>query len=241
MNKKVIFIAVGVVLLLVYGIAQFKEQAEKKAAAKAYEESKWVTGTDGTVYKTYQDACRAKDFEGANVFVERLLQEAQDGGDFSDSWDEYHNAQDYVFDKEVRFLVAEGSEDASNRIIYLLTEIPVEGKKYAEGVYDMWYGIGTEYKKYKEWLPRYNQKCDAVLEIAILQKNKDLARKVLGMYKQNVNNIDQVKAYKVSKKFKYDKKNEGCSTAYHYVWYTNEDIEAAKKKYEQAVKDGAFK
>jgi len=195
-----------------------------------------VVGENGKEYKSYQAACRAGDFEAAHEFVDKL-QEKATGADpvwSKEIIEKYKAAQDYVFKQEMMYLAADGNEEASNKIIFLLTELPVEGEKLSEGMHE-YYAVSDN--EYKGWVKRYNNKCDEILSLAIQNKNKYLAKKILSMFKENMEGetggYDEKIVVK-GKTIKFDG-NHG------YVWYTNDDIDAAKKKYEKAVKDGAFK
>lgn len=68
-----------------------------------------VTGQNGAVYKSYQEACEANDFEAAHRFANEL-----------DSYDAY----DYVFQKEAMYLLSLDDRQAEKRLIILLSEQP---------------------------------------------------------------------------------------------------------------------
>ena len=171
-----------------------------------------VTGADGTVYISYQDACRALDFNAAYRFIELNEGTEED--------------KDYVFNAEMLYLVSQNTEEASNRVLYLLAEYQIPGTpvspeaKYGEDAYD-------DVKKYMEGISRYNNRCNSVLNLAISQGNEILARKVIELFKQNVDVEFEwigIGAIEISKK-----------------GYNNTDKDAAKKRLEEAIKEGAFK
>jgi len=233
--KKILILLAIVIAVCYLGKCSCSGDSEKEHAIVEIE-PETVTGADGTEYKTYQAACRAGDFEAAHEFVDKL-QEMAEGKNpilYKEEIEKYQAAQDYVFKQEMMYLAADGSEEASNKIIFLLTELPVEGEMLSEGMHDFYKVYGN---RYKSWVKRYNTKCDEILSLAIQNKNEYLAKKVLGMFKQNMEGETGGHNEKIVVKGKtitFDG-NHG------YVWYTNEDIDAAQKKYNQAVKSGAFK
>ena len=171
-----------------------------------------VTGADGTVYSSIQDACRAKDFTAAYKILDLIEGSEED--------------EDYVFNAEVIYLVSQNTEEASNRVLYLLAEyqnsgMPVSpGGEYGSNFYE-------KVKVYLESISRYNNRCNNVLTLAISQGNKSLARKVVELFKQNidVDFEDSDSHYiRISKK-----------------GYNNTDKDAAQAKYDEAVSSGVFK
>ena len=173
--------------------------------------NKTVKGADGTEYVSYQDACRNNDFVAAYKIIELNDGEEED--------------KDYVFNAEMLYLASQNTEEASNRILYLLAEYQIPGTPTSPGAeykgeaYD-------EVKKYIEGISRYNNRCNSVLDMAIAQGNEKLARGVVALFKQNVDigiEWTNIKDITISK-------NGTNST----------DIDIAKKKLEEAIKTGAF-
>lgn len=76
--------------------------------------SKSVKGADGTEYSSYQEACRHQDFVAAYDWIEK-----NNGSD---------DDKDYVFNAEMLYLTSLGTEEASNRIVYLLAEYQIPGE-----------------------------------------------------------------------------------------------------------------
>lgn len=170
-----------------------------------------VTGADGTVYSSYQDACRNADFIAAYKIIELTDGTEED--------------KDYVFNAEMLYLVSQNTEETSNRVLYLLAEYQIPGTPVSPGaIY-----VNKDYrsvKKYIEGISRYNNRCNSVLSLAISQGNETLARKVIELFKQNIDvsiefaNIGRIE---ISEK-----------------GYNNADKDAAKKRLEEAIEQGAF-
>lgn len=174
--------------------------------------NKTVKGADGKEYDSYQSACRNLDFVAAYDWIEKNNGSEED--------------KDYVFNAEMLYLVSQNTEEASNRVLYLLAEYQIPGTPlYPNGHYtDKYYGPA---KEYIEGLSRYNNRCRRVLDLAISQGNETLARKVIELFKQNVDihaDYSDWKSLEISEK-----------------GYNNSDKDAAKKRLEEAIKEGAFK
>ena len=142
--------------------------------------NKSVIGADGKEYDSYQSACRHQDFVAAYDWIEK-----NNGSD---------DDKDYVFNAEMLYLTSLGTEEASNRIVYLLAEYQIPGvvvNNSTPNVYDnVKYGDGNLYnglKTYIDGIKRFNKRCDNVLDIAITQNNKKLCQKIISLYKADIN------------------------------------------------------
>lgn len=193
-----------------------------------------VTGADGKVYNSYQAACRAGDFEAALEFVDNLEATAMEVDKYNQYFQQnvsaYTSARDYVFNAEVQYLLADGSTEASNRVLFLLNSLPIKGKRLEEG-HEGWdaipelVGSGTrnrDFAWYCESVNSYNEKCRKIMELCISQGNKYLADKVLYLVKETPTSSQA--------NYSYD----------YIVHYTEEDKAAIKKMYDEAVKSGTF-
>lgn len=137
--------------------------------------NKSVTGADGREYDSYQSACRNQDFVAAYDWIEKNNGSEED--------------KDYVFNAEMLYLTSLGTEEASNRIVYLLAEYQIPGTPVTEstdtgsGARDSVY---DELKKYIVGVTRFNKRCDNVLDMAITQGNEQLCKKIISLYKQDI-------------------------------------------------------
>ena len=144
--------------------------------------SKSVKGADGTEYSSYQEACRHQDFVAAYDWIEK-----NNGTD---------DDKDYVFNAEMLYLTSLGTDEASNRIIYLLAEYQILGEVVTRTTPNITNNVedydGELYQNTKEYIngiKRFNKRCDNVLDLAITQNNKELAKKIINLYKADINVI----------------------------------------------------
>ena len=202
-NKEWIYILVAIIIFCVGGLIHDWWNNDT--------ENNTVENSDCKKYDNYQEACRAGDFVSAYKIIEISKGTEAD--------------KDYVFNAEMLYLASQNTEEASNRILYLLAEYQIPGTPTSPGAeykgeaYD-------EVKKYIEGISRYNNRCNSVLDMAIAQGNEKLARGVVALFKQNVDigiEWTNIKDITISK-------NGTNST----------DIDIAKKKLEEAIKTGAF-
>lgn len=213
-----------------------------------------VTGADGTVYNSYQTACSKGDFDAARDYIGKLKEQlvvVKAEGDYSDikAFSELiQEAEKYVENEEVQYLASLNEERANNRIILLLNQRPIEGLEAAEmaclgkDVYegflkkevdDVMNDSPSElknYKRYITWCGNHNSRCSSILSIAIACGNQSLAQKILHSFRP-----DPELVLKKTRGDEYTYKNYDV-----YAHYTNTTKEAAQKKYDEAVKSGAF-
>ena len=137
--------------------------------------NKSVTGADGREYDSYQSACRNQDFVAAYDWIEKNNGSEED--------------KDYVFNAEMLYLTSLGTEEASNRIVYLLAEYQIPGTPVTEASDTSGWHYGAVYeeeKKYILGIMRFNKRCDNVLDIAISQRNEPLCKKIISLYKSDI-------------------------------------------------------
>jgi hypothetical protein len=184
-------------------MAVFLLTACGSSSSKNEEEKISVTGAEGKEYTSYQEACRAGDFEAAHKFLDVLHNKYVEGYGKAHEYDsyqvrdvreKYHAALNAIFKQEMMFLASDGSEQAADKVVYLLTEIPEEGSARSDGRYSYsdvteGYRDGKEHVTYCKWVTNYNSLCTQILDLAISQENQYLAKKVIMMYKQNVENV----------------------------------------------------
>ena len=163
-----------------------------------------IKGADGKEYESYREACRAGDFEAAHKFLDKMYKMREEG---------HHTyaeeAENYIFNYEVNALISQNDKEANDRVIYLLNEFTIVGEREP--------GSNLSSTSYGTSCAEFNKKCDKILDISISLKNRDMAKKIIPLYKEDE---------------KYDEKS--------YLYYTYEMKESAQKKYDEAVKNGAF-
>ena len=164
--------------------------------------NKSVKGADGMEYSSYQEACRHQDFVAAYDWIEK-----NNGSD---------DDKDYVFNAEMLYLTSLGTEEASNRIVYLLAEYQIPGLPVQTY---QWYGKSDktykEAKLYVEGVLRFNRRCDNIIDMALTQNNKSLVEKIINLYKQDIGYTTFENGIKCER-FSWDSRNK------------------AKKKYDEA-------
>jgi len=212
-----------------------------------------VTGSDGKTYTSYRTACSNVDFDAAREYVEKMKEKLvvvkADGEEeeieaFAEAVQE---AEDYVENEEVQYLASLNEEQANNRIILILNQRPIAGLEAAEmtclGKHidhdyienNIWEDrlpdVVQNFKKYILWCGKFNTRCSNILAIAISCGNHSLAKKILHCFKP-----DPELLIKDAKKGEHDYDDYKDI----YAHYTNTSIDAAQKKYDEAVKSGAF-
>ncbi len=143
---------------------------------------KTVKGANGKEYENYQEAVRNQDFEAAYIFLDRI--ENSKGKDN----EKYITTRDFIVTNELTYLASINSEESTKRIIYLLTEMRPESNKIPRGEIDLknywnsWDGSNSEKEKidaYSLEVSNFNKQCHRILDLAITERNQDLAQKVL--------------------------------------------------------------
>ena len=202
------------------------------------------------MYMDYRDAVKALDFETArdtmNTYRERYLEELSGKGIWDNTEERkkaewmYYSAFDHIYKAEIQYLLSElNGDECKDKITFLLEEIPVEGEKFPQGLCD--YRIasrgsgnteGLPLDAYIVWTQHFNRLCDNILSLAINRRNQDLATMILLKYVDNVEVTEGGRDVVV----------DGVKVdGYHgYIKYTSTDRDAARKKYDEAVRIGAF-
>lgn len=162
-------------------------------------------------------ACAKNDFETAYNIISKMNRAVRRG------------KREKVRDKEINYLVSMNSDDASNRIVYLLTEnFQFASKPYPAGTYR-----GSDIEKIK--LSDYNSSvsslniyCDRIFSLAASQGNKYLCQKLLFFYQEDLKDetIDLQKGKRIS-----DAETEEEAEETHSITYINTAKESAIKKY----------
>ena len=199
----------------------------------------------------YRDAIKALDFETArdimNTYHERYLEELSKDGilnreERKKAEGMYYSAFDNIYKAEIQYLLSElNGDECKDKIAFLLEEIPVEGEKFPQGLCSYYIASrgdfvddGLPLDAYIVWTQHFNRLCDTILSLAINRRNQDLATMILLKYVDTVEVtigdgpgivVDGVKV----------------DGDHGYIKYTSADRDAARKKYDEAVRIGAFK
>ena len=177
----------------------------------------------------YKKAVKKGDFETAhNIldsihddYVEALGKACADvleGGleirEFKIIRKKYYAAIDYIYSHEITSILTSGDDQAADKVVFLLSEIPLDGN--VDGSYapfDSDYHYEQEEVAYKNICIEINKLCDKALTLAINRHNKEFAKNIIEHYKSE----------------------------YEYLSDKSKNFRArdeAKKKYEEAIKDG---
>ena len=200
----------------------------------------------------YRDAIKALDFETArdimNTYHERYIEELSKSASRDKNKEErkkaqgmYYSAFDHIYKAEIQYLLSElNGDECKDKITFLLEGIPVEGEKFPQGLYSYRivtrdeYDDGLPLDAYIVWTQHFNRLCDTILSLAINRRNQDLDTMILLKYVDTVEVtigdgpgivVDGVKV----------------DGDHGYIKYTSADRDAARKKYDEAVRIGAFK
>lgn len=127
-------------------------------------------------YDNYQDALRANDFEAAHELLEGMQGKP-----------DYEKAYDEVFNAEALYLCANGDKSSLDRVVFLLSSVPIEGTPVPEGTafkdrYDM-RKMEDGHNLYIRSVTKYNQKCSMLIDLAISKHNEGLAERIMPLFK----------------------------------------------------------
>lgn len=242
------FLCLGVLCFSVCGSCSSKSEKKSKSSTDFEESGNKKANSEQLDYKK---ACEKLDFDKAHqilnelrrVFVDEGLPKAY--GDLVSEikgYNEYVEADIYIFREEVTYLMSVDDPAAEKRILKLIMETPLDGRALDEGYCDYYDACeesvtgGEKVWLYCYCIKRNNQKCDIVMDLAMLYENQSLAKKVLTFYKDNMHiekgGYGEALTIK-GKRINFDG-NHG------YIWYDSSDKEAAQKRYNEAVKNEVF-
>ena len=173
----------------------------------------------------YKKAVKEGDFETAHGILESMHDELvealgeasaekmfrEDSGrtKFKVISKKYYAAIDYIYSHEITSILTNGDEQAADKIVFLLSEIPLDGDK------DGYYDGDSDYPEsqggiaYTNVCIAINKLCDKALTLAINRQNKEFAQNIIELYKPDFSRSDNYKSR-----------------------------DAAKQKLEEAIKDG---
>ena len=187
----------------------------------------WLKPTD--YVKEIEEALVEKDFQQAN----QLLREMKDNPVYQKDESIFNHKTDYpvyvecvnkVIQAEISFLINEGDQQSSDRLVALINEYPIESNPAIGTTHDS--DIIEANDRYNAEVGKFNDYCNQILSRAISTKNQYLAEAIVNTFKPTL------ERKKVDTHFfgndEYD---------YKYV-YT--DKEKAKKILKEAIKNKMF-
>lgn len=128
-----------------------------------------VTGQNGAVYNSYQEACTAQDFVAAHMFLDRMKAEAsmmpgktrREREKKYETEEKIEEAVEYITNKEILLLMSLDDETAFNRITFLIKEDDLSDFKNDEF-------------------------CDMVIDLALDMDKPELVKRMTNFYKRNI-------------------------------------------------------
>lgn len=179
----------------------------------------------GTATTSYVEAVSTNDFRTAHEILDNLLSDAISdnarGSYYSDeSLEKFWAAADHIYKAEMLYLIDMKDEEANKRMINSLAVMNVIGDKPPHKTTA--YSSITKYDNYQIFVTRFNRLCDEILSTSILYNNKEMAKQILLLYKEDC-----------SPHYQKDGDDD-----YYYYDFSNSSKDAALKKYDDAVKTG---
>lgn len=177
----------------------------------------------------YKKAVKEGDFETAHNILESIhddyvealgkacvdVKKGQEIKKFKIIRKKYYAAIDYIYSHEITSILTSEDDQAADKVVFLLSEIPLDGN--VDGSYaplDSDSPYNQEDVAYKNMCIVINKLCDKALTLAINRHNKEFAKNIIEHYKSE------------------------------YEYYGDDESknfrarDEAKKKYEEAIKDG---
>lgn len=189
----------------------------------------WLKPTD--YVSEIEEALVEKDFQHAH----QLLREMKDNSYYQksntifgevegDGYPIYVENNNKVFQAEISYLVNEGDQQSSDRLVALINEYPIESKPAIGTTHDSDIIEGND--KYNSEVGKFNDYCNQILSRAISTKNQYLAEAIVNTFKPTL------------ERTKVDTHLFG-SDEYNYQ-YVETDKEKANKILKEAIKEGKF-
>lgn len=209
-KKKLIWIA-GIVIVVIAIVdmafsGEFKEEP--------------ITSTS-----SYVDAVSASDYKTAHEILDKLLaiaiqRNADDSWYSDEALEEFWAAADHIYKAEMMYLIDMKDIEANKRLINSLAMMNIIGDKPLHKTSA--YSSITKYDNYQIFVTRFNRMCDEILNISLLNNNKDMAKQIINLYKEDC-----------SPHYKKDGDED-----YYYYDFSTTSKDAALKTYNEAIKNG---
>lgn len=193
-----------------------------------------VENEKAKTYYNYKEACKDGAFEDAHEKLEKihetLVSTSIESDDYLAKAREYFSALEYIYKAEIQHIVTNLDDEAcKDKLTFLISEIPIDGQKPDESleISDLYFEENRyerahvrPYKVYGYYATSHNNLLNHALTLAINRKYKKLAENILLLY------IDDLE-------FKMRDEN-------YHAHYSRSSYNAAKKKYDQAVRMQLF-
>ena len=237
------FVVMPIALLMMVALLWYLEYYPEYR--KNRQEQKEIQNAQKVIQK-YQEACKELDFETAREYMDELrhdyiskLNESSNERDKAEG--KFYAAFDYIYTAEIQYILSEfDDKECVDKIAFLLAEIPIEGEKPRAGLCSYYLACrgdfgeeGVPLDAYIVWTEHYNRLCNTILSLSINRNYPQLAKVALMQF------VDNVEAHKGGDGVKID--GVKVDGNHGYIKYTSTDRDAAKKKYDEAVKMGYLK
>lgn len=178
---------------------------------------------------TYVEAVANNDFKRAHEILDYRLERAielnaSDHWQSNEAQEDFWAVADHVYKAEMMYLIEMKDIDANKRLINTLAMMNVIGNKPSQKMSAYGGGISRA-ENYSIFVTRFNRLCDEILNISILNNNKEMAQSVLALYKEDC-----------SAPYKKDGDKD-----YYYFDFSTKSKDAALKKFKEAEKNGMLK
>lgn len=179
---------------------------------------------------TYVEAVANNDFKRAHEILDAELTwaiktNAENSYRSEEYLEDFWAVADHVYKAEMMYLIEMKDLDANKRLINTLAMMNIIGDKPSKKVFaEHDYEIRRK-KNYSIFVTRFNRLCDEILNISILNNNKEMAQSVLALYKEDCS-------------APYQKEGE---KKYYYFDISTKSKDAALKKFKEAEKNGMLK
>ena len=177
---------------------------------------------------TYVEAVANNDFKRAHEILDYRLERAielnaSDHYQCNEAQEDFWAVADHVYKAEMMYLIEMKDIDANKRLINTLAMMNIIGDKPSKKMSA--YRDIDRAKNYSIFVTRFNRLCDEILNISILNNNKEMAQSVLALYKEDC-----------SAPYKKDGDDD-----HYYFDFSTKSKEAALKKFKEAEKNGMLK
>ena len=178
---------------------------------------------------TYVEAVANNDFKRAHEILDAELTwaikaNAENSVRSEEYLEDFWAVADHVYKAEMMYLIEMKDLDANKRLINTLAMMNVIGNKPSKKM-SAYAGSLSREKNYSIFVTRFNRLCDEILNISILNNNKEMAQSVLALYKEDC-----------SAPYKKDGDDD-----HYYFDFSTKSKEAALKKFKEAEKNGMLK
>ncbi len=242
---KLIGIITGIIFALLIGLAIYSVCTEDEYTFNYRLAAEGYSCDDKELARISEDihrACTKGDMEMAHAMLDVLhaeyLRELTNCNLSSDIVSRipecrptYIASRDLVFKNEMMLMVKNG--DAYN-IPYLLLDMPFDLESPNDGEINYWFASNNKgLSMYVEDVNSFNKKCDDILTLAIVEGNKDVAERVIDLYKPRCYVVLGTAGKQITLP---NGKNVAVDGNHGYVYFTNEPKEEAQERINKAFK-----